>query len=38
MSLLAKRSRWALHSRTPSMMLAWFNWSLMIVSSGPSSV
>ena len=30
--------RWALHNRTPSMMLAWFKASLMIASSGPNTV
>ena len=36
MSLLAKRKRLALHSRTPSMIEAWFRLSEMIASSSPS--
>ena len=37
MSEFLKRNRCALHRRMPSMMLAWFNWSLMTASSSESS-
>ena len=36
-SLCLYRNRWALHSRTPSMMLAWFSSSLRTASCSPSS-
>ena len=38
MSLFAYRSRRALQSRMPSMMLAWFSESLMTASASSSSV
>ena len=37
MSLFSYRQRCALHSRTPSMIEAWFRVSEMIASSSPSS-
>ena len=37
MSELAKRYRLALHSRTPSMIEAWFRLSETIASSAPNS-
>ena len=37
MSQFAYTKRFALHSRTPSMIEAWLSWSVMIASSAPSS-